>query len=72
MIDITLPEARERMADAPHPALRPNRGSIRARSPLPVALPVGQITLAVGPVLPAKIFRFAVTPNHPYKSRESE
>jgi hypothetical protein len=36
VIDITLPEARERMA------LRPNRGS--ARSPLPVALPVGQIT----------------------------
>ena len=43
--------------------------SARARALLPVALPAGQITLAVGPVLPAKIFRFAMPPNHPYNSR---
>jgi hypothetical protein len=67
VIDITLPEARERMAKAPHPVLRPNRSSIRARAPLRVALPARQITHGVGPVLPAKIFPFAITPNHLYK-----
>ena len=42
---------------------------VRAKTPLPVALPVGQITLGLGPVRATKIFRFAVTPNHPYNSR---
>ena len=45
MTGITLSEAWKRMAP-PHPALRPNRGSPRARSPLPVALAVGQISTA--------------------------
>ena len=72
MTGITLSEAWQRMAKAPRPPLRtglsPNPGGVRTRAPLPVALPVGQITHGVGPVLPAKIFRFAITPNHPYKS----
>ena len=68
MIEITLPEARERMAKAPHPGA-PEPGGIRARAPLRVALPVRQITHGLGPVLPAKIIRFAITPNHPYNSR---
>ena len=73
MTGITLSEARKRMAKAPRPPLRaglsPNPGGAGARAPLPVALPVGQITHGVGPVLPAKIFRFAITPNHSYNSR---
>ena len=47
----------------------PNRGGNRARAPLRVALPEGQITHGVGPVLPAKIFRFAPPPNQSYNSR---
>jgi hypothetical protein len=66
---ITLPEARERMAKTPHPSLRPNRGGIHARSPLRVALTEGQITHGLGPVLPAKIIRFAPPPNQSYNSR---
>ena len=69
---ITLSEAWKRMAKAPRPPLRaglsPNRAGFAREHHYRLRCCRANHAW-LGPVLPAKIFRFAVTPNHPYNSR---
>ena len=73
MTGITLSEAWKRMAKAPrlHASRRPlaEPGGVRARAPLPVALPVGQITHGLVQCCRQKYSASRLTPNHPYNSR---
>jgi hypothetical protein len=68
---ITLSEAWKRMAKAPRPPLRaclsPNRAAFARTTTGCVACRANHAWL--GPVPPAKTFRFAVPPNHPYNFR---
>ena len=71
MTGITLSE--EAHGEGPRPPLRagplpePGGGSREGTTTGCVACRANHASL--GPVPPAKIFRFAVTPNHPYNSR---